>query len=473
MRSSTIVLLGCLAALTLRLLLAAQAPALAAEAYETVRQAEHIAQTGLPFTIDPLEPGTQPQITLPVFPYLVAFGTIAFGTYAYILIPNILAVLLHAALFWMAFELTQHKGIATTAMIASIAIPSYLATTLLTVSPLSLALPLIVVILTLFIKLRKSKEKRNILLLATIILLATHPIGLLIVPIFLVALILATIRRARDVIIQYEFAIFTTFFATWAYILLFKREIARHGLDIIQGNLPEAMQGVQYGAPDLLAFGIAVGVVPFGLAIYAAYKEGATNHAGAQIALAFGLVAFFATIAHLLPTTTGVTLVAIACIALAAIGLEWVVTYLKTMRATALPTLLVTIGIIAFTIASIIPTTVAGISATTQTVPSELIEASAWLQENSLRSAIILAKPEWGSAIAWASKRPVFIDDEYLSDLDSDRKYDEARKVLSGEHVRNIVEGQRIEYIITDTEITHTCLNKVYGTNIRVLKVLC
>lgn len=472
MRNATIVLIVCLAALAIRLLLAAQATTFAPDAYDTIRQAEHIAQTGLPFKHDPLL-NTSPATTLPVFPYLIAFGSIILGTYAYTVIPNALAVLLHAAIFYFVLEITQHRGIATTALIASTLVPGYVAMTLLTVSPLALAIPLIVTTLTLFIKLRKSKEKRNTLLAFTVLALATHPVALLLVPVFAIATALATIRRSRERTIHYEFTLFTTFFATWAYLLLFKQEIARFGARTIIGNAPAEVFAALYGAPDLLTFGLVVGVVPFGLAIYAAYKEGVSDHGGVQVALAFAIVAVAAATLKVVPTATGVTMVAIACTALAAVGLEWILTLLARMRTTSLPTVLASTAIIIFALTSAVPAVVAAAEATTNVVPPGSIEAGKWLRENSLPTATVVTEPLWGDAISWASGRPSLVDNDYFDEGDAEETLETIQGVLSGEEHTNVVNGMKIEYLITATRIEHACVNRVYGDDIRVYKVLC
>lgn len=472
MRNSTIVLIVCLAALALRLVLAAQATTFAPEAYDTIRQAEHIAQTGLPFRTDPLLE-TSETTTLPVFAYLIAFGTILFGSYAYILLPNAAAVLLHAALFFLVLEITQHRGIATTALIASTLVPGYVAMTLLTVSPLALAIPLMVATLTLFIKLRKSKEKRNVLLALTVLALATHPVALLLVPTFAIATALATIRRARERTIHYEFTLFTAFFATWAYLLLFKREIARFGAATLTGNAPQEFFASFYGAPDLLTFGLAVGVVPFGLAIYAAYKEGVSDHGGVQVALAFGIVAVAATVFKTVSTALGVTLVAIACTTLAAVGLEWILTLLARMRKTSLPAALGTLGVVVFVITSAIPAAVAAIEATTTVVPPSAIEGARWLRENSLASATVVTQPQWSDAVMWASNRASLVDNDYFDDANPERTLGVLEGILSGDEHTNVINNVKIEYLITETRLVHGCVNRVYGEDVLVYKVLC
>jgi hypothetical protein len=358
-------------------------------------------------------------------------------------------------------------------MFASIAIPSYLAATTLTASPLSLALPLLVVVVTLFIKLRKSKEKRNLLLLATVALLATHPIALLIVPVFILSLAFATIRRARDLTIQLEYAIFTTFLATWAYVLVFKDAIRDHGINALSGNLPAAIRATTYGMPDLLAFGIAVGVIPFGLAIYAAYKEGAAEHASIQTAIAFALAAVLATAARLVPTDTGVAVFALAGIALAGVGLDWLVGYLKTVRGTTIPAATFTVIAIAFVATSIVPTATSAITVAADTVPAGVVDAATWLHGNSLPTSVILTEPPWGAAIALIAKRPVLIHEDYGAYADSDGRHRLATTLLARAQGTGENGERYAEYIITDADLQGRCLNPVHGTRVRVWKVLC
>ena len=91
MRTRSVIILICLAALLLRLFAVAQSPTLAPQAYDTIRQVEHIKETGLPYFSDPLEPERSVR-PLPLFPYLIAFSTVFLPSeLAYALIPNILA----------------------------------------------------------------------------------------------------------------------------------------------------------------------------------------------------------------------------------------------------------------------------------------------------------------------------------------------------------------------------------------------
>jgi hypothetical protein len=462
-----------------RLLLAAQTPTLAPEAYSTIRQAEHIAQTGIPYRVDTLSIDTLPQTPLPLFPYILAFNTILVGSYAYVLVPNALATLLHAAIFILAFNLTQRRDYAFAAMIASIMIPSYLHATLLTVSSVSLAIPLLVITLALFIKLRKSKEKRWQLLFVTGALLATHPLGLITIPVFFCSCIFAVINRARELAIQVEFAIFTTFFAAWAYGLVYKEQFLHHGLATIHGNLPASLYHEVYGMPSIANIGIAVGVIPFALALYATYKEGTAQHSSVQTVLALGVVAFFMMLIHAIPTEIGTICIAIACATLVAVGLERLGAYLQTMRGTALPRIIITAGIAVFILTSMVPTVLRGLQSTTETIPHELVEQAHLLRENSVPDNVILAPPPWGAAIAYMSERPVLLDDNYANDRESEQMHLDVTQALTTEDpetVQRIIVTKRVEYIVSERPLSirdRECLATLEEGRISVQKVIC
>ena len=102
-----------------------------------------------------------------------------------------------------------------------------------------------------------------------------------------------------------------------------------------------------------------------------------------------------------------------------------------------------------------------------------MLNAGAWLRDNSLPRAIILTKPEWGSAIAWTSERPVFLTDDYTAYADSEQMYTDATNVLEGVRLGTITNQHRIQYLVTDTPPPSACLNVVSGSSVKVLKVLC
>jgi hypothetical protein len=472
-RSRSIIILVCLAALALRLVTLAQTPTLAPEAYDTIRQVEHIRDTGVPFLTDPIAPELTAR-PLPLFPYLLAFGTLlAPSELVYALLPNLFAILLHAALFLLTLELTNNRLFAALAAIASIFIPGYLQATTITVSALSLAVPLLFFTLTLFIKLRKSKERRWLLLALTVALLLTHPLALLLIPTLLVALGLATLRRAHGLAIQYEYALFATALITWAHLLYYRDNILAHGLDAIHGNLPESVRVAAYGSPSILALGLAVGVVPFGLALYAAYKEGVARHPGIQTTIALAASAALGVAFALVPIETGTILFACACIPLAAVGLQHLRTYGRTLHhqwiAVAATTMLLALFIFTSGLASII---VVGTDPMRGT-PSDAIAAAQWIRENSLPNAVVLSSPELSDLVLYEAQRAPFLSNHYLAEDNVEERYVRSQVILSGEASQEEIRNAHIDYILTTTMIRNSCTNTVRRGEYNVDKVLC
>jgi hypothetical protein len=461
----------CLVALFIRLLFAAQSATLAPEAYPTVRQVEHIVDTGLPLFDDEIL-GAAPEF--PLFPYIVAFSALFLpDNLAYIITPNILAVTLHIALFFLILELTNSKQLAFAGSFASIFLPSYLEATLLTVSSLSLAIPLFIVLVTLFLKLRKTKENRNVLLFVFLVLCFTHPIALICFPFLVGTTILTTIRRSKDEVAQLEFALFASFFLLWLYILLYKESLAASGIRTLQANLPAAAQSAVYADVTLVTLATAIGVIPFGLALFAAYKEGVAHHVGIQAILALAVSTALVMLLKIIPLQTGLALFGVVCIVLAAVGLQHIQSYNKGLRKQTLPQVGTALVLILFALTSVLPTITAGATAVQQTVPADMHNAALWLRENSQQDILVLTDPLYASFVQTVSERPVYLTENYLAYSDAEHRYNVAQKMLSGKETAKLANQERIDYIVSKVAITDPCLNIVYKEGIYITKVLC
>ncbi len=474
MRARYLLVAIMLGAFLFRLILAAQSPTLSYDAYPTIRQIEHIQETGMPLFEDSLSFGGRFHIVLPVFPYLMAFSTLFMPeNIAYVIIPNLLAVALHGAIFWMVYELTNHKGIGLLAALASVFIPTYVSSTLLTVSSLSLAIPLLIILCTLFLKLRKSREKRMVLLLTYIVLCFTHSLALLCIPFFILTVVLATIKGSKDTVTQREFALFAVLFATWLYVILYKRSLATIGFETLRGNVPPTVVAGVYGNISILPIATAIGIIPFGLALYAAYREGAGEHIGIQAVLALALSTVCAMALKLLPLTTGIALFSVVCIILAGIGLQHTATYMRGFRSPWLSRITYTLLGLLFIGTSILPSVAGGLSATQGTVDEGVINAGLWLKENSPSDSLILAQPQRGAAIAYYAQRPVYIDTDYQGRTDAEERFSNAQAILTSAQPSVLAREEKIDYIISDEPIHDACLNMVYGRDVIITKVLC
>jgi hypothetical protein len=458
----------------LRILLATQAPGLEYQAYSTVNQVEHIKDTGLPLLTNELSGDTENGVAYPLYAYIIALSTLFLpDNLAYIITPNLIAITLHIAIFYLILELTNNKQLSLLGSAASIFIPSYITATLLTLSSLSLAVPLLLVFVTLFLKLRKTKENRNVLLFVFVVLAFTHPISLLCIPFLIISVILSTIRRSRDEVIQQEFALFAILFLTWLYILLYRKSLATIGVKTIFGNLPAAAMQTVYMHVSLTALATAVGIVPFGLALYAAYREGVAHHIGIQATIALALSTVLVIIAKLVPLETGLAVFSVVCVVLAAVGLQHLHQYSKALRRTTLPLITGVILLVMFLFTSVLATVTAGVEQALQAAPNEVLEAAYWLKENSPPGSLVLTRPEQGHLIEAVANRPVYIHTDYLSLPDAAQRYSIAQGIYAGSRPGYAARQEHIEYILSDEQLTDKCLNTVYTKGVYVAKVLC
>jgi hypothetical protein len=458
------------------MILAAQSPTLSYEAYNTIRQVEHIEETGVPLIKDPLSYGGRIAIQLPLFQYILAFSNLFFpDDIVYIVVPNLIAVLMHAALFYLILELTNSVHLSGIGAAASIFTPGYLSATLLTLSSLCLAIPLLIFMVTLFLKLRKSREKRNALLLSFLLLCLTHPIALLCIPFFLIATVLTTIsatKRSRDEIAQQEFALFATFFLLWLYIILYKQSLASVGFETLRANIPQAVRATVYSEVTISSLAVAIGTIPLGLALYAAYKEAAGKHVGIQAIIALAVTVLLAMILQVIPLTTGVALFSIVCIILAAVGLQHLESYHRTLKKSVLPTAVVLVMSILFVVTSILPTFTAGIAATQHTAQENVLKTAQWLAENSPKDSMLLVQPEHGFLYESVAKRKVYVDTNFLGQENAEERYEDAMLIRSRPNAAAAKE-RHIDYVVSDIELHDRCLNTVYKEHVYVMKVLC
>lgn len=462
----------CVITLAIRLGVAFSAPALSYNAYETVRQVEHIHENGLPLVQDTLSWGGRTILELPVFSYLIAFTTLFIPRdIAYILIPNICAIFLQVAVFLLAMELTSDTKLSLYAAAASVFIPVYWSSTLLTVSPLSLAIPLFITCITLFLKLRKTPERRNLLLGLFVILVLTSPIAFIFVPFIIISLILVAIRHSKGERAQLEFAVFSIFFLLWFNTILYKQSLSAVGMKTLTANIPAA--AFTANVFSVYSLGLAIGLAPFGLALYTAYKDGVGNHIGVQTTIALALTIGGLIAAQWIPSDVGFSLLASVCIVLAAVGIQHINRYSRMLRRKTLPRSFATTLIIIFIITNIIPTALAAAQAQQDTANPDVIAAANWLKENSLPSANVLAPPSWGFLIENTANRATYIDEDYMGRSDAEERYEFATGIIARTESPVLADRKHITYVMSAEQINHDCLNTVYSKGVYIAKVLC
>lgn len=457
----------CLGALLLRMAFVSQADGPTFHAYETIEQAEHISETGVPLRVDTPH-GTY--FPLPVFPYLLAFANLFLtDTLTYLLVPNLFAVFAHAALYFLVLELTGKERYALLAAFGSIFVPAYLNATILTASSLSLAIPLVLMITTLFLKLRKTKENRNVLLALFIVLSFTDAIVLVFIPFLILSLLLTTVREARGEIAQQEFAVFAIFFLIWLYVLLYKSFISAFGFHVFSANGLFAPSVTGLSAPLIAT---QIGVLVFGLALYATYKETAGAHVGIQSVIALALTIACSLWIAAISFPAGLSLFGLVCTALAAIGLAHYRQFTRSLRHQSLTSIAGIVLGVFFVLTSVLPFASEGFRAAQDAAPKSALLAASWIVENTPKDSLLVAPAAYGYFLETKAERPVYLKENAFFYADSPERQARVTAVLASDRSA-LTEIPAAEYIVSTEASRIPCVNTVYAKEIFIGKVLC
>lgn len=349
MRPAPLLITAITLSITIRAILLVQAPGIGFEAYQTLLHATHIAETGFPLIETTTAWGEAHTQTAPLFYYLIAFATIFLTEQqAALWIPNILISLLPIPVYLLASQLTKNNKAIITATLASVFIPVLYPQTLLTASPLSLAIPLFFGAYYYFVRLAKTPRYQIHFITTTALLTLTHPIALLLVPAMAITILLTYVQRTRFSKTLTEAALFTTFLTVWANVIIYKTPLQWYGLRALNIS-PQPLLGI---AETI----VLVGMLPLIVGVLAAFSyltEEKDTTAHALIAL------LAATIIGMLTTLLDPGLaLAIASPTLLALTAGGIAKYAQAKRRARMPgmyTFMFTIGVAGFLITTAVP----------------------------------------------------------------------------------------------------------------------
>ncbi len=177
--SSWLLGIACIAVLALRLYIAFSSPGLSTgdDAYFHLRQIENIRNTGLPLFDDPLSWGGRDYFFSPVFHYLVAAGSLIMPLdVSAKIIPNLLATLLVLCIFAIVKKLTKNDWVALFIAVFSAFVPVWFSQTINTLSPMTLAVPMLFFVIYSWMRVQEPKW-RYVYLCSLLIFAFTHPLA--------------------------------------------------------------------------------------------------------------------------------------------------------------------------------------------------------------------------------------------------------------------------------------------------------
>lgn len=462
---------------------------IAPDTYFTLRQVEHIKETGVPLVEDSLGFGGR---TLPVVPgsyYIVALLSFILPFVVVMkILPTLSAVAVGFLSFAIAKKLTSKKFLPLLASFFAVGIPGLFVTT----NPeLLIFIPFFLLALK---QLLELTTQRNVVqfLFTTILLILISPLSIIFILILCFYLLLQKLESATIKPIEKESALFFSMFLFWFYMILFKKSILTNGFAVLRENVPAALIDQLYQQVTIVQSVIFIGLVPLVLGTIGAYVGLFQERKKPELLLSATILVLFAAIwIRALPLPTGLTLVGIglAIMSVKAVSMLW--DAVKASKLSKLAPLFMILIIIIGGIVTIGPAVYANQLLQENYPQSDEIEALLWLNENTDDQSLIAATVEEGELIEAIAHRKTLINAHFLGIPNADERYEDMKTIFTAKFQTDVT-PILIKYGITHIYVSPRaqqqynltvlpylgppCLDQAYGfgkTEIHIYEVKC
>ncbi len=454
------------------------------QAYNTLRQAEHIKATGTPLFSDPLSYQGRTAVFPPLFYYLIAGISV--------LIPlqiaaKIISCISISSLVIIVYLITRHMTKNKTASIIASLFSGLVPVTytlLNKASPYSLALPLIFLLSYAYMRITEKRYASTSIILS-IILLLTNASVLIILLSFLLYFLIIKLEKRKIMPREVEVGVFLFFLALWFNILMYKKAFFTHGIRFVWQNTPLSMLSAYFQELSFLGVIHAVGFVPLLLGVYAAYHIFfKTKNKNASLYISFLIISFVMLWLRLIPFNAGLLLLSTNLIILSSYSIKiLLVSISKTkIRWVAKPVL--AILVLVFLLTTIISAApYLGVDA-----PAKAdLEALEWIKNNTLENTVILGRIKEGHLISFAAHRKNVADTNFLLIKNIDQRYADVSHLYTSrfksEAVR-LINEYNIDYILLSAQASQEykieslyyadqeCFKLVYEQEAKIYKFL-
>ncbi|MBD3303959.1 hypothetical protein GF343_02350 [Candidatus Woesearchaeota archaeon] len=452
------------------------------DSYFHLRQIEHIRDAGFPVFEDGLSFSGRTQIFSPVFHYFIAFFALFLPVIlAAKLVTNIFAASLVFFVYLISKKLTNNSFVSFAAAFLSGFVPVFFANTVTQLSPVSIVIPLIFLLVYAFMNIKK-KPWLCCYLVLLVILTAMHPLILLFVLGLCIYLVFILIEKRKQKREELEISLFSVFFVLWAHFIMYKRLLVFHGPAVIWQNIPPEILSNYFAEASILGVIYNIGIMPFVLGLYVIYlfsfkKKDRQSYLIISFAAAAGLLLWL----RLVNLDIGLMFFGIVLVILFAQWFNYFLDYVGRSRVSKFLYLSVALVFAGLIIFSVYPS-VEMAERSAQKISPEEISALEWISENTPRDAVIVAVPDEGNLINAVAERRNVVDSRFLLQSDAKQRFADVKRIYTAyleievvslldkygagyiyfsDNARDLFGRQELGYV-------DQCFEKVYDKNIQV-----
>ncbi|MBU4502476.1 MAG: hypothetical protein KKA79_07805 [Nanoarchaeota archaeon] len=427
------------------------------ESFFHLRNIEHIQETYMPLSFDPLSYDGRNIREVPLFDYLLA--GLSFIPHAYKIIPTILISLTVIIAYMIALKLTKDNTSAILSALMTAFLPAVIIPTLNKISIFSLILPLSLYMVYCLIRIEEKRFLNHFVLLC-FALPIIHPLALLVSVSFFVYIFLVIAEPDLKLnLLRKEAIMFSIFLALLIEFIIFKKAFLSFGFTIIWQNIPTQILADYFEQANLLDIIYTVGIIPFILGIIGivfGLIRDKTHFGLITISIAIAPLALLA----LKLINLGDALIVLSPV-LAIISAIAMIKFFRYIRLTKFASYeIVAKGFIfiLIIITMIIPSFSTAQQAMENTITEDEIivlktleqEAAQDEQEAENVDITIASSLEEGHYVTYFAKRKVFMDEKFLYTPNVNIRYNNLKTLyttISGKEALRIANKYGIDYI--------------------------
>ncbi|MFH1331829.1 MAG: hypothetical protein ABIH63_00910 [archaeon] len=233
-------------------------------AYFTLRQIDHVRETGLPLLHDELSYGGKDTIYLPLYSYIMA--AFSFIPYGLKVVPAIFISCLVFIVYLIALKFTNDKFTSLVAALMSSFIPVVISSTLNNLSIFSLVIPLVALMFYSFVNIR-SKPYLYLFIVLSFVVPLLHPVAVFVALSLIIFYVLVLAENIELNRLSKEALVFSVFLTLLIEFLFFKSAFLFLGLRFMWQNTPTDILANYFKDLNLIGVIFELGVIPFVLGI--------------------------------------------------------------------------------------------------------------------------------------------------------------------------------------------------------------
>lgn len=495
----------CIITIAIRLYFAFSTPYFSDDtSYYYLRQIEEIKEHAIPQFYDPLSFGGRLFIYPPLFQYLFALLT-SFGSSWYLLkiIPNLFAASLIVIIFFLVQQLTKNEAIALfTACIAAF-IPVYFVETVNALNPTVLSLPLTFLFLFCFYRIQEFRWRTACIFLLSILILLSPSVFLIIAGL-LMSLFLQKIYGYQPKREEGELLFFGLLLSLWFYLLLYKRALVEHGIQILWQNIPPQLVDKYYYQITIISSVSHIGIVPlfFGLLViyyclFATKAELKNSEEGKlweeQRKKIFPIIGSVFVTTFLLWTkaiewSLGLMYLSVFLVLLSGYGYMLFHVYIQKTKIRGWSNLIFSMVFFLFILSSVVPAFSYAQDRIQETITPKEVVSLRFLPEMVLQDEIVLSLVDDGHYIEYFGARKAVADSNFLQIKDGRQRVDDIQTIFTTQSkvvATKIMNKYHAEYIYISPTAKklygieylpyedNDCFQLIYVGDVRLYKSTC